>query len=64
MLGEGSLAPTQTLAGEVTAAVVWAVAIVVITAPLAVRLYRRTVSFNASFEGSAETALSSSPDRG
>ena len=44
MLGEGALAPTQTLAGEVTAAVIWAIAIVVVTAPLAVRLYRRAVS--------------------
>ena len=44
MLGEGALAPTQTVAGEVTAAVIWAVAIVVVTAPLAVRLYRRAVS--------------------
>ena len=44
MLGEGALAPTQTVAGEFTAAVIWALAIVVVTAPLAVRLYRRAVS--------------------
>ena len=44
MLGEGALAPTQTVGGEVTAAVIWAIAIVVVTAPLAVRLYRRAVS--------------------
>jgi len=44
ILGEGALAPDQTVAGEVMSAVIWAVAIVVVAAPLAVRLYRRAVS--------------------
>ena len=44
ILGEGALAPTQTVAGEVTAALIWALAIIVAAAPLAVRLYRRAVS--------------------
>ena len=44
ILGEGALAPARTVAGEVTAAVLWALAILVVAAPLAVRLYRRAVS--------------------
>ena len=44
ILGEGALAPERTVAGEVTAAVLWALAILVVAAPLAVRLYRRAVS--------------------
>ena len=44
ILGEGALAPDRTVAGEVTAALIWALAIVVAAAPLAVRLYRRAVS--------------------
>ncbi len=44
ILGEGALAPSQTVAGEVTAAVLWSLAILVVAAPLAVRLYRRAVS--------------------
>ena len=44
ILGEGALAPGQTVAGEVTVALLWAIAILVIAAPLAVRLYRRAVS--------------------
>ena len=44
ILGEGALAPTQTVAGEVTAALLWALAILVLAVPLAVRSYRRSVS--------------------
>ena len=44
ILGEGALAPGQTVAGEVTGALLWALAILVVAAPLAVRLYRRAVS--------------------
>ena len=44
ILGQGALAPSQTVAGEVTAAVLWSLAILVLAAPLAVRLYRRSVS--------------------
>ena len=44
ILGEGALAPAQTIAGEVTAAVLWSLGILVLAAPLAVRLYRRAVS--------------------
>ena len=44
ILGEGALAPAQTVAGEVAAALLWAFAILLVAAPLAVRLYRRAVS--------------------
>ena len=44
VLGEGALAAGQTVAGEVTAALLWALGIIVVAAPLAVRLYRRAVS--------------------
>ena len=44
ILGQGALPPSQTVAGEVTAAVLWSLAILVLAAPLAVRLYRRAVS--------------------
>ena len=44
ILGEGALAPSQTVAGEVTAALLWAFAILVLAVPLAVRRYRRAVS--------------------
>ncbi len=44
ILGEGALAPSQTVAGEVTAALLWALAILVLAVPLAVRRYRRSVS--------------------
>ena len=44
VLGEGALAPGLTVAGEVTAALLWALGILVVAAPLAVRLYRRAVS--------------------
>ena len=44
VLGEGALAPSQTVTGEVTAALLWAFAILLVAAPLAVRLYRRAVS--------------------
>ena len=44
VLGEGALAAGQTVAGEVTGALLWALGIIVVFAPLAVRLYRRAVS--------------------
>ena len=44
ILGEGALAAGQTVAGEVAGALLWALGIVVVAAPLAVRLYRRAVS--------------------
>ena len=44
ILGQGALPASQTVAGEVTAAVLWSLAILVLAAPLAVRLYRRAVS--------------------
>ena len=44
ILGDGALAPSQTVAGEVTAALLWALAILVLAAPLAVRCYRRAGS--------------------
>ena len=44
VLGEGALAAGQTVAGEVTGALLWALGIIVVSAPLAVRLYRRAVS--------------------
>lgn len=44
ILGDGALAASQTVAGEVTAALLWALAILVLAAPLAVRRYRRAVS--------------------
>ena len=44
ILGEGALAASRTVAGEVTAAVLWSLAILLVAAPLAVRLYRRAVS--------------------
>ena len=44
ILGEGALAPSQTVIGEVTAALLWSLAVLVLAAPLAVRLYRRSVS--------------------
>ena len=45
VLGEGALAAGQTVAGEVTGALLWALGIIVVFAPLAVRLYRRAVSY-------------------
>ena len=41
ILGEGALLPGQTVTGQVLAAVAWAVGILAIFAPLAVRQYRR-----------------------
>ena len=44
ILGEGALAAGQTVAGEVAGGLLWALGIIVVAAPLAVRLYRRAVS--------------------
>ncbi len=44
ILGEGALLPGQTVGGEILAALAWALGILVVFAPLAVRVYRRTVS--------------------
>ncbi|MBT8198481.1 MAG: ABC transporter permease [Acidimicrobiia bacterium] len=43
ILGEGALPPGQTTAGQVLLALVWSLAILAVFAPLAVRIYRRTV---------------------
>lgn len=43
ILGEGALLPGQTVAGQVFLALAWAVGILVVFAPLAVRIYRRAV---------------------
>jgi ABC transporter DrrB family efflux protein len=43
VLGQGALAPGETVAGQVGLSLVWAVAIVAVFAPLAVRAYRRTL---------------------
>lgn len=43
MVGEASLQPGQTVEGQVALALAWIVGIVVIFAPLAVRVYRRAV---------------------
>jgi ABC transporter DrrB family efflux protein len=44
ILGQGALPPGQTVTGQVVAALAWTAAITAVFAPLAVRLYRRTVS--------------------
>jgi ABC transporter DrrB family efflux protein len=44
VLGPGALPTGRTVAGQVALALVWAVAITAVFAPLAVRAYRRTVS--------------------
>ena len=44
ILGDGALAAGRTVAGEVAGALLWAIAMIVVAAPLAVRLYRRAVS--------------------
>jgi ABC transporter DrrB family efflux protein len=44
MLGEGALDPGQTVAGQGLLALIWCVGITVVAAPLAVRVYRRSVS--------------------
>ncbi len=41
MLGEGALAPGQTVAGQVALTLLWATALTVVCVPLAVRAYRR-----------------------
>jgi ABC transporter DrrB family efflux protein len=43
-LGEGSLAAGQSVAGQTLLAIAWAAAIIAVFAPLAVRVYRRSVS--------------------
>ncbi len=44
ILGEGALLPGQTVEGQILAALAWAAGILAVFAPLAVRVYRRTVS--------------------
>jgi ABC transporter DrrB family efflux protein len=44
ILGQGALPPGQTVTGQVALALAWSAAITAVFAPLAVRLYRRTVS--------------------
>jgi ABC transporter DrrB family efflux protein len=44
ILGQGALPPGRTVTGQVVLALLWAVAITAVFAPLAVRSYRRTVS--------------------
>lgn len=43
ILGEGALAPGQTTLGQVLLSLGWSIAILAVFAPLAVRMYRRTV---------------------
>jgi ABC transporter DrrB family efflux protein len=43
ILGEGALLPGQTVAGQAFLALLWAAAIIGVAAPLAIRIYRRTV---------------------
>ncbi len=44
ILGEGALLPGDTVSGQVLLALVWSAAILAVFGPLAVRIYRRTVS--------------------
>ena len=44
VLGQGALPPGRTVAGQVVLALMWAIAVTAVFAPLAVRTYRRTVS--------------------
>jgi ABC-type multidrug transport system permease subunit len=44
ILGEGALPPGQTVLGTVALALVWSAGILVVFAPLAVRLYRRVAN--------------------
>jgi ABC transporter DrrB family efflux protein len=44
VLGQGALPPGRTVAGQVVLALAWAAAIIAVSAPLAIRAYRRTVS--------------------
>jgi ABC transporter DrrB family efflux protein len=43
-LGEGALAPGQTVTGQTLLALAWTVGIIAVFAPLAVRVYRRSIS--------------------
>jgi ABC transporter DrrB family efflux protein len=43
ILGQGALAPGQTVAGQVLLALAWSLGILAIFAPLSVRVYRKTV---------------------
>jgi len=45
VLGEAALANGQTVAGEVSGALLWALCIITVAAPLAVRVYRRAASY-------------------
>ena len=44
MLGEGALPAGQTVAGQVGLSLLWSLAILVLAVPLAIKIYRRTVS--------------------
>ena len=44
MVGQAALQPGQTVAGQVTLALVWTAGLLVVFAPLAVRVYRRVVA--------------------
>ena len=44
MLGQGALDPGQTVGGQVLLAVVWCIGITVLSAPLAVRIYRHSAN--------------------
>ncbi len=44
ILGEGALPAGQTIGGQVVLALTWSAVIIAVFAPLAVRIYRRTVS--------------------
>jgi ABC transporter DrrB family efflux protein len=44
MVGEAALSPGQTVAGQVTLALLWTAGLLAVFAPLAVRVYRRVVS--------------------
>jgi ABC-type multidrug transport system permease subunit len=43
-LGEGALAPGQTVTGQTLLALGWTVGVIAVFAPLAVRVYRRSIS--------------------
>jgi ABC transporter DrrB family efflux protein len=43
-LGEGALAPGQTVTGQTLLALAWTVGVIAVFAPLAVRVYRRSIS--------------------
>lgn len=42
MLGQGALTPGQTVIGQVLLAIGWCAAIIAVTAPIAIRIYRRS----------------------